>query len=486
MERSDSVPPSRRSSGRREWLFLGAALLGGGALLAWWVLGADGGMSAPGWPEPTTLVILALVALLAAMVAIHLRYRRVMDRLHEGILAAQEGTLEPIAEPVPRAPGAGLVVEDYNVMMRALRAMFATVEECQARVLTERNKMNALLQSLPGALLSVDDNLRVTAINSETEELFGRRARDLEGHNLFEILDVDEGDREVLRDAFLYKRAVHNQVLHARVNDAERWISLNMSFLTEEETGMDAVLTLQDMTDYKNLQESVYNREKLVAMGQLAAGVAHELNTPLGNILGYCQLLTDGNRDAEKQQRYADIVADEARRCSRIVSDLLNYARKEDCYGEGCDVNQLLRELVETFRSCRLKRQPVELELELAAEEPRVYGGCGELDIVFSNLILNALRVLDGDEGAKVRITTRLTASGDVVAAVEDNGPGIPSEIRGRIFDPFFTTSDVGDGSGLGLSISQAMIGRRGGSLRLDTGYTEGARFVVRLQGERE
>ncbi|MFP4181577.1 MAG: two-component system sensor histidine kinase NtrB [Thiohalospira sp.] len=485
MQRSDSGTPSRRSSGRREWLFLGAALLGGGALLAWWVLGAAGGMTAPGWPAPTTLVILALVALLAAVVAVHLRYRRVVERLHEGILAAQEGTLEPIAGSVPRTPDLARVVEDYNVMMRALRAMFASVEECQARVLTERNKMNALLQSLPGALLSVDDNLRVTAINSETEKLFGRPARDLEGHNLFEILDVDEGDREVLRDAFLYKRAIHNQVLHARVNDAERWISLNMSFLTEEETGMDAVLTLQDMTDYKNLQESVYNREKLVAMGQLAAGVAHELNTPLGNILGYCQLLADGTGDAEKQRRYAGIVGDEARRCSRIVSDLLNYARKEECYAEGCDINQLLRELVDTFRSCRLKRQPVTLDLELAEEEPRVHGGCGELDIVFSNLILNALRVLDGDAGARIRITTRVTASGDVVAAVEDNGPGVSAEIRGQIFDPFFTTSDVGDGSGLGLSISQAMIGRRGGSLRLDTGYADGARFVVRLQGER-
>ncbi|MFP4132300.1 MAG: hypothetical protein ACLFVF_09310, partial [Thiohalospira sp.] len=154
MQRSDSGTPSRRSSGRREWLFLGAALLGGGALLAWWVLGAAGGMTAPGWPAPTTLVILALVALLAAVVAVHLRYRRVVERLHEGILAAQEGTLEPIAGSVPRTPDLARVVEDYNVMMRALRAMFATVEECQARVLTERNKMNALLQSLPGALLS--------------------------------------------------------------------------------------------------------------------------------------------------------------------------------------------------------------------------------------------------------------------------------------------------------------------------------------------
>lgn len=433
---------------------------------------------------PVLLIILTLLALLIASMTLYVRQRRVIANMHEGILAAQEGTLEPLVEPAPKNPGLAQVIEDYNVMMRALQAMFATVEECQARVLSERNKMNALLQSLPGALLSVDDNLHVIAINSEAETLFGRQAYRLENQNLFDILDVDETDREVLRDSFLYKREIHNHVLNARINDAVCWISLNMSFLTEEETGMDAVLIFQDITDYKNLQESVYNREKLVAMGQLAAGVAHELNTPLGNIIGYCQFLCDGDFDQENTRRYSSIVADEARRCSRIVSDLLNYARKDECYGEGCDLNQLLRDLVDTFKNCRLKRQRVALELQLADKETRVFGGCGELDIVFSNLILNALRVVEGKDDARVRVTTSMSNSGYVVATVEDNGPGVSPEIRSRIFDPFFTTSDVGDGSGLGLSISQAMISRRGGTLRLDYQFNEGARFVVSLRGE--
>src|SRR5690606_5810314 len=127
---------------------------------------------------------------------------------------------------------------------------------------------------------------------------------------------------------------LHNQEIRLEMEGRYRWISLNMSFLSEEEEDMGAVLTLQDITEYKQLQESVHNREKLVALGQLAGGVAHELNTPLGNVLGYSQLLREmcGNRGGdEKIVRYTGIISDEAKRCSRIVQDLLNYVRHENC-----------------------------------------------------------------------------------------------------------------------------------------------------------
>ncbi|MDZ7662408.1 two-component system sensor histidine kinase NtrB [Thiohalophilus sp.] len=432
------------------------------------------------------IVVLAVIlaAVLAVVLVLYVRDRLILARLHESILDAQEGTLEPLKVEVPPNNQLNALVKDFNVMMGALRSMFDTVEKCQMRVMNERNKMNALLQSLPGALLSIDDNLRVTAINSQTEDLFGCRSAELENHNLFDLLVVDERDREILRDAFLYKRQIHNHVLHTRLNNRELWLALNMSFLTEEDVGMDAVLIFQDITDYKNLQESVYYREKLVAMGQLAAGIAHELNTPLGNIIGYSQVLSDNVSDLEKQTHYTGIIVSEAKRCSRIVQDLLNYGRKDQCYGDGCNVNQLIRELLDTFSSCRLQRQPVDIDLDLDENEPLVNGGCGELDIVFTNLIINSLSALEGREEPLIRVRTQVVNNKEVLATVEDNGPGVSPEIRGRIFDPFFTTGEMGHESGLGLAISQAMIGRRGGSLRLDSSCSTGARFVIRLYRE--
>lgn len=427
------------------------------------------------------LLAASLVSGLSALVVLHQRYHRTLARLHRNILRAQEGILEPLATAVNRERPLGRLIADYNAMIITLRSMFATVEECQGRVLNERNKINAILQSLPGALLSVDDNLRVNSANKQAEELFGDKESVI-GRTLFELLQLGEGDRAVLRDAFLYKQQVCNQEVKLQVGDALRWFSLNLSFLTEQDSDMGAVITLQDMTNYKQLQESVANREKLVAMGQLAAGVAHELNTPLGNILGYSQLIQDGAHGHEKLAHYAKVISDETRRCSRIVQDLLNYARKDQCHGETCDINTLIQDLVETFFiNCRMKRQNIGIVLELQPGELIVEGGCGQLDIVLSNVLLNAIQALEGVIGPAIRIRTVAEENGFVVASIEDNGPGVAPEHRNRIFDPFYSTKEVGSGSGLGLSISQAILSKRGGFIKYDSGYQNGARFLIKL-----
>jgi len=366
-------------------------------------------------------------------------------------------------------------------MIHTLRRMFSTVEECQARVLNERNKVDAILQSLPGALLHLSDDPQITSANKTAEMLFGS-ALDLPGtQNLFELLELEEPDRDLFRDAFLYKRPVRNQEIRVVLAGVERWLSVNLAFVNENESDMGAVITLQDITAYRQLQDSIAIREKLVAMGQLAAGVAHELNTPLGNILGYSQLLQEAAAKDEKLAEYAGIVGDETKRCSRIVQDLLNYARQDRCSGETCDIGTLLEELLDTFMSCRLKRYNIDVQLTRPQQVVLVDGGCGQLDIVLTNLILNAIQAVSVRKAPKISITIREDESGFVAVAVEDNGPGVPPQVRSRVFDPFFTTKDVGDGSGLGLSISQAMAVRRGGSIRHDPDYTGGARFVLRL-----
>jgi len=405
-----------------------------------------------------------------------------LETLRSHMVEAQDGCLQVI-EPasVPEDPYLEGLVRDYNKMIQSLRSTFAYVEECQNKVLAERNKIDALLQSLPGALLSVDENLVINTVNRQAEELLEGAEPDLLGRNLFDVLTLNEGDRSLLRDAFLYKWPIRNQELSLRVGGEVRAFTVNLSFLSQEDSDMGAVATLQDITEYKHLQESVYNREKLVAMGQLAAGVAHELNTPLGNILGYSQLMEQCLEDPQKLAQYTEVVAEEAKQCSRIVQDLLNYARKDQCMGDTCDLNQLIHEVNDTFINCRLKRHKVEIETDLSPEVAEVMGGCGELDIVFTNLILNAIQALKKVSSPRVVLRTWMDSPGLVGASVEDNGPGVSPEARSRIFDPFFTTKDVGEGTGLGLSISQAMLSKRGGYLLYDTEYTEGARFVLKL-----
>ncbi|HDP89665.1 MAG TPA: PAS domain-containing protein [Thioalkalivibrio sp.] len=423
-----------------------------------------------------------IVGLAAGYLLATRSYRRGLASLHAGLIIAQDGSLQPVDVPEVHDPQLARLYRDYNQTITTLSAMFALVEECQHRVLNERNRMNVMVQVLPAALLGVDDNLSINIVNKQAETLFEKQERYLVGASLFDILNLTDETREVLRDAFLYKQNIRNQVVNLQLNDQERWVSMNLSFVTEDEEEMAAVITLLDITDYRQLQESVYTREKLVAMGQLAGGVAHELNTPLGSILGYSRLLMDACENPERARHYSRIIAEETKRCSRIIQNLLNYARKDQCQSDVCEVNTVVDEVVDTLISCRLKRYAITLERAYEGE-PVVDGGCGELEIVLTNLLVNSVQALQHVEAPVIRIRTREVEGGFVSIIVEDNGPGIPRELRARIFEPFFTTKDVGEGSGLGLSISHAMVSRRGGVLRYDTDYTDGARFIIRLPG---
>jgi two-component system NtrC family sensor kinase len=434
---------------------------------------------------PLVLVITPIVLLLIGLIFFIyriFRYRQVLGAMHASMLDAQEGTLMPTDVGYLRDPYLRRLVGDYNHMMEALRRVFSTVEECQNRVLTERNRINAILQSLPGTLLIVDNDLCINAINSLAENMFGLTEDKLVGRSLFDLLGLTETDRDLLRDAFLYKRRITNQEIECHLNGGRRHLSLNLSFVIQTGADNSAAITLQDISDYKRLQENVYNQEKLVAMGELAAGVAHELNTPLGNILGYAQLLRDAVGEDRKIQEWTRVICDEARRCSHIIDDLLQYARSYDkCTKEICELNSVVRNVSETFVSCRMKRYNIDVDLDLMDGEILVEGGCGQLEIVLVNLMSNSVQALVGRPNATLTIRTRLSEHGNAQLIVEDNGPGIPRDIHGRIFDPFFTTKDVGSGSGLGLAICQAMLSRRDASIYYDGNFNGGARFVIEL-----
>lgn len=434
-------------------------------------LTSSDGMVAVGW-------IFAFLALLGVLLVFWLELH-LQRRFSRGLVKAREGLLEPIPVKGLTWTGTGKVVSEYNVTIDALRSMFTMVEECQSRFLTQRNSMNTILQSVPGALLSLANDLQIVMANKQAENLFAPTEGNLVGKNLFDVMRLDEIDRGLLRDAFLYKQSIKNQEISLLSNPDQRF-ALNLGFYSDRETDLGGVIILQDVSEYHRLQESVAMREKLVAMGQLAAGVAHELNTPLGNISGYAQLLAQALGPQSAHVEHIQTITEEARRCSRIVHDLLNFARADRCSGETCDLNQLIKDLIETFINCRLRRYNIEVGVDLAPDPVVVEGGCGQLDIVLTNLILNSIQALDGVTQPRIELASHV--DGDfAIVSVSDNGPGVLKEYRKRIFDPFFSTKDVGQGSGLGLPISHAIVAKRGGYIFYDESFTSGARFVIRL-----
>jgi signal transduction histidine kinase len=225
-------------------------------------------------------------------------------------------------------------------------------------------------------------------------------------------------------------------------------------------------------------QARLVQSEKLAALGELVAGVAHELNNPLTSVLGYAQLLEAGELDGEDARRALGVVLQEADRARRIVQNLLTFARQRAHERGPVDVNAALEQTV-ALRRYELERAGVEFVLDLAWDLPLIEGDLFQLQQVFLNLINNAAQALAGARG-RIEIRTA-HREGRVVVEVADTGPGIPPEHLPRIFDPFFTTKDVGEGTGLGLSISYGIVRDHGGEIYAENRPEGGARFVIEL-----
>lgn len=241
----------------------------------------------------------------------------------------------------------------------------------------------------------------------------------------------------------------------------------------------------------EEVQKQVIQSEKMAAVGQLAAGVAHELNNPLGGILGYAQFalekLSSGQlqeKDFTAFQRYLSDIELQARRCKMIVKNLLKFSRSSDKMEfDLVDVNSALEETF-VFTSHQLGMKDIHLDVSLQPNLPKVLGNVNLLQQVFTNILINSMQSMP--EGGDLKVTTSFNPPvGEFGGAVEvgftDGGVGIPEENRNKIFEPFFTTKKVGEGTGLGLSVSYGIIRDHGGDIKLDSAVGAGSTFTVVL-----
>ncbi len=232
-------------------------------------------------------------------------------------------------------------------------------------------------------------------------------------------------------------------------------------------------------------KEMLHQSEKLSALGELLAGVAHELNNPLSVVVGHALMLEEEIEDAHLLKRTRKI-SSAAERCSRIVKAFLAMARQRPSKSERMQINTVIDTALDVA-GYRLRSAGVRIERQFAPDLPPVTGDLDQLAQVFANLIVNAEHVLvgKGSEGC-LTLATRLSKKGDeVVIEISDNGPGIPEPIRARIFEPFFTTKTVGEGTGIGLAFCHRIIATHGGRISVDEAPEGGARFTIALSATR-
>jgi two-component system NtrC family sensor kinase len=256
-------------------------------------------------------------------------------------------------------------------------------------------------------------------------------------------------------------------------------------FLREEQSLIDAVarqlgLILENRQaeeERARLQEQLRHADRLATIGQLAAGVAHELNEPLGNVLGFAQLIKKGPDLTEQVSRDVEKILTAALHARDVVKKLLIFARQMPTITSSVDLSAVTEEAY-SFLASRLEKENIECVLALQTDMPRIMADPAQLRQVVVNLIVNAFQAMPG--GGTLTLTTRGDDS-HVYLIVGDTGVGMGEDVKKKIFLPFFTTKDVGQGTGLGLAVVHGIVASHGGSIDVRTEPGKGSKFEVRV-----
>ena len=229
----------------------------------------------------------------------------------------------------------------------------------------------------------------------------------------------------------------------------------------------------------KATQHQLIQSEKLSGIGEFVAGVAHELNNPLTSVMGFSELLQQGDMP-EQQRRYLDMIFKSAKRCQKIVQSLLSFARRHAPERKVVCVNEIVESAVEILHY-QMRTSNIEVFQQLDPRLPATEVDPHQMQQVFLNLINNARQAMEAHQSKGwLRVTTE-TSDGRVRVIFQDNGPGIAAENLKRIFNPFFTTKEVGKGTGLGLSLCYGIVSEHGGTITPESKPGEGATFTIEL-----
>lgn len=299
---------------------------------------------------------------------------------------------------------------------------------------------------------------------------------------------VNPEDRAGFLDTLTRKREIHDyRVQFWNTKRQPTWFAVSAR-LIEWEGEEVTVAHTRDLTDELAIEdelsqqrEQVFQSEKMSALGGLLAGVAHELNNPLSVVVGHALMLQDEATDPDIQRQIGKI-SNAAARCAKIVKTFLTMARQSPVVMDRTDVNDVVSTAVEVARYGD-SPSGAEITFELEPDLAPICIDADQVTQVLINLILNAEQAIgNSGVGGQVQVRTERGASErEVRVIVEDDGPGIPKDIRARVFDPFFTTKEVGEGTGIGLSVCHRIVSAHNGSITLEWVKPHGARFVVTL-----
>lgn len=407
-------------------------------------------------------------------------------------------------------------VHDENGSLMAGLVIFLDIterkrdEEDRRRL---KNMLQAIIDSMPSALVALDAEARVTQWNTEAQRLSGVSSFDAVGRRVDELLPTLEPEMDRIRDAMAQRELQVSPRRSRMTEKGMRYEDLTVYPIQVE--GMDgAVIRLDDVTEKARIEEMMVQAEKMLSVGGLAAGMAHEINNPLGIIMQCAESISRRVSPSLKANRrtadelgldlgvmglymekrgidgYIEGIRTAGVRAAKIVQNMLNFSRSSDSRVQECNLNTMLDSTIElAANDYDLKKKfdfrQIIIERDYSSDIPETRCSATEIEQVFLNLLKNAAQAMAEMETPpdepKISIRTRMDGDTAVIE-MADNGPGMPETVRRRVFEPFFTTKPVGSGTGLGLSVSYFIIcTNHGGQFDVESEPGKGTKFIIRL-----
>jgi PAS domain S-box-containing protein len=375
----------------------------------------------------------------------------------------------------------------------AFNGMAASLQGSTQAIIREREYIRGIVDSIRDGVVVIDQAQRITHWNETMAQRYGLALEQVRQTRLEDTLpDLCTGEFREALARLLTGQVSHLSLEGMRLGVAPDriWRVIGAPLREVRDQAAGAVLVLVDITEHLALEQQVQRSEKLAAVGQLAAGVAHEIGTPLNVISGSAEYLLMGNAESGAPAPELRTIISEVDRIAGLVKQLLAFARHEPPRQEAVDLGPTIAEILVLLRR-QLEKQGIEVVVEPDPALPAVAGDPHQLQQVLLNLVMNAWQAMP--TGGRLDLVARHLAAlptqeagaeasrGWVEVAVRDTGCGITADHLGRIFDPFFTTKEVGQGTGLGLAIAQRIVENHGGRITVASEPGVGTLMTVRL-----
>jgi two-component system NtrC family sensor kinase len=371
--------------------------------------------------------------------------------------------------------------DEISELADSLNRMVSHLKNSQAALKSSESKYRHIFEASKDGIIVTDCQGMVVDVNNSGVDLFGCNNREdfMESMSLHDFFVSGEACAEFLRrmerDGFVkdYGTAFRKK------DGGEIEVLITATQRKDEKKnicGYDCIV--KDITAWKRMERQIRQAEKLASIGQLAAGVAHEINNPLSVVMGYSKMLQRDSVD-KRMKDDLEVISNNATLCKKIVEDLLNFSRQTKTRYGRADVGETIESVASVLEG-EFAGRDVSIERNYDPSVPAVAMDVDKMKQVCMNLLMNAYQAMDG--GGRITVSTRHDrAHGGVVITFVDNGRGIPREIQNRVFEPFFTTKEPGQGTGLGTAVVYGIINEHNGRISFRSEEGKGTTFRIWL-----